>query len=195
MDRIGMTLEIELGCTGGEEDGVDNSHLDSNTFYTQPEHVNLAYEKLRKISHRFIIAASFGNVHGVYKPGNIVLTPKILKESQSYVSKKHNLPYNSLDFVFHGGSGSSSQEIKESIDYGVVKMNIDTDAQWATWQGILNYYKKNQDFLQNQLGNSQGKNQPNKKYYDPRVWLRNGQVNLVKHLENVFKKLNAVNVL
>jgi fructose-bisphosphate aldolase class II len=195
MSKIGMTLEIELGCTGGEEDGVDNSHMDASALYTQPEDVDYAYTELSKISPRFTIAASFGNVHGVYKPGNVVLTPTILRDSQEYVSKKHNLPHNSLNFVFHGGSGSSAQEIKDSVSYGVVKMNIDTDTQWATWDGILQYYKANEAYLQGQLGNPKGEDQPNKKYYDPRVWLRAAQTSMITRLEQAFKELNAVDVL
>ncbi|PHG89655.1 class II fructose-bisphosphate aldolase [Escherichia coli] len=193
--KIGMTLEIELGCTGGEEDGVDNSHMDASALYTQPEDVDYAYTELSKISPRFTIAASFGNVHGVYKPGNVVLTPTILRDSQEYVSKKHNLPHNSLNFVFHGGSGSTAQEIKDSVSYGVVKMNIDTDTQWATWEGVLNYYKANEAYLQGQLGNPKGEDQPNKKYYDPRVWLRAGQTSMIARLEKAFQELNAIDVL
>ena len=195
MSKIGMTLEIELGCTGGEEDGVDNSHMDASALYTQPEDVDYAYTELSKISPRFTIAASFGNVHGVYKPGNVVLTPTILRDSQEYVSKKHNLPHNSLNFVFHGGSGSTAQEIKDSVSYGVVKMNIDTDTQWATWEGVLNYYKANEAYLQSQLGNPKGEDQPNKKYYDPRVWLRAGQTSMIARLEKAFQELNAIDVL
>lgn len=195
MAKMGMTTEIELGCTGGEEDGVDNSHMDASALYTQPEDVDYAYTELSKISPRFTIAASFGNVHGVYKPGNVVLTPTILRDSQEYVSKKHNLPHNSLNFVFHGGSGSSAQEIKDSVSYGVVKMNIDTDTQWATWDGILQYYKANEAYLQGQLGNPKGEDQPNKKYYDPRVWLRAAQTSMVTRLEQAFKELNAIDVL
>ena len=195
MSKIGMTLEIELGCPGGEEDGVDNSHMDASALYTQPEDVDYAYTELSKISPRFTIAASFGNVHGVYKPGNVVLTPTILRDSQEYVSKKHNLPHNSLNFVFHGGSGSTAQEIKDSVSYGVVKMNIDTDTQWATWEGVLNYYKANEAYLQGQLGNPKGEDQPNKKYYDPRVWLRAGQTSMIARLEKAFQELNAIDVL
>lgn len=194
MAKIDMTLEIELGCTGGEEDGVDNSHMDASALYTQPEDVNYAYEKLNAISPRFTIAASFGNVHGVYKPGNVKLTPTILRDSQKYVCEKHGLPHNALDFVFHGGSGSSAAEIEESISYGVIKMNIDTDTQWATWDGILQYYKKNEGYLQAQLGNPEGADKPNKKYYDPRVWLRSAQASMVVRLEQAFKELNAVDV-
>ena len=195
MDKIGMTLEIELGVTGGEEDGVDNSGVDSSALYTQPEDVAYAYEQLIKISPRFTIAASFGNVHGVYKPGNVKLTPKILDNSQKYVSEKFGLSVNTLDFVFHGGSGSSEAEIKESIEYGVVKMNIDTDTQWANWQGVLNYYVDNKDYLQTQLGNPDGDDKPNKKYYDPRVWLRKGEESMVERLLQAFRELNAVDVL
>ncbi|WP_108651704.1 class II fructose-bisphosphate aldolase [Dongshaea marina] len=195
MAKLGMTLEIELGCTGGEEDGVDNSHLDSSSLYTQPEDVAYAYEKLNAISHRFIIAASFGNVHGVYKPGNVELTPKILDDSQKYVSEKFGIPANSLNFVFHGGSGSTPEEISESIGYGVVKMNIDTDTQWACWEGIMNYYKENEAYLQGQLGNPEGADKPNKKYYDPRVWLRQGQTSMIARLEQAYKELNAIDVL
>ena len=193
--ELGIVLEIEIGVVGGEEDGVDNSHMDASALYTQPEDVDYAYTELSKISPRFTIAASFGNVHGVYKPGNVVLTPTILRDSQEYVSKKHNLPHNSLNFVFHGGSGSSAQEIKDSVSYGVVKMNIDTDTQWATWDGILQYYKTNEAYLQGQLGNPKGEDQPNKKYYDPRVWLRAAQTSMITRLEQAFKELNAVDVL
>ena len=191
----GMSLEAEVGSIGGEEDGVDNSHMDASALYTQPEDVDYAYTELSKISPRFTIAASFGNVHGVYKPGNVVLTPTILRDSQEYVSKKHNLPHNSLNFVFHGGSGSTAQEIKDSVSYGVVKMNIDTDTQWATWEGVLNYYKANEAYLQGQLGNPKGEDQPNKKYYDPRVWLRAGQTSMIARLEKAFQELNAIDVL
>ena len=195
MSKIGMTLEIELGCTGGEEDGVDNTSMDSSLLYTQPEDVAYAYEKLSAISDMFTIAASFGNVHGVYKPGNVKLTPKILDNSQKYVSEKFGLPAKSLDFVFHGGSGSSAAEIKESISYGVIKMNIDTDTQWATWLGVMDYYKAKQDYLQGQIGNPEGDDKPNKKYYDPRVWLREGQNQMIARLEQAFTELNALNVL
>ena len=195
MKAIGMTLELELGCTGGEEDGVDNSHMDSSALYTQPEDVAYAYERLSEISSRFTIAASFGNVHGVYKPGNVKLTPKILDNSQKYVSEKFGLPEKSLNFVFHGGSGSTPEEIAEAVRYGVIKMNIDTDTQWANWQGILKYYKANEAYLQGQLGNPEGPDSPNKKYYDPRVWLRKGEESLIARLELAFKELNAVDLL
>ncbi len=195
MAKMGMTLEIELGCTGGEEDGVDNSQMDQSALYTQPEDVAYAYEALSKISNRFTIAASFGNVHGVYKPGNVKLTPSILANSQKFVSEKYGIAHNTLDFVFHGGSGSSAAEIKESIDYGVIKMNIDTDTQWATWAGVMDYYKQNEAYLQGQIGNPDGDDKPNKKYYDPRVWLRAGQLGMVARLEQAFQELNAVNSL
>ena len=195
MAKMGMTLELELGCTGGEEDGVDNSHMDQSALYTQPEDVAYAYERLNAISPRFTIAASFGNVHGVYKPGNVKLTPSILDASQKYVSEKFGVPAKTLNFVFHGGSGSTEAEIKESVSYGVIKMNIDTDTQWATWEGILGYYKDKEAYLQGQLGNPEGVDSPNKKYYDPRVWLRKGQDTMIARLEQAFKELNAVNVL
>lgn len=193
MSRMGMTLEIELGCTGGEEDGVDNSHMDASALYTQPEDVAYAYEKLSQISDKFIIAASFGNVHGVYKPGNVVLTPEILKNSQAYVSEKFGLEHNSLNFVFHGGSGSEPEKIAESLTYGVVKMNIDTDTQWACWNGVLEYYKGKTDYLQGQIGNPDGDDKPNKKHYDPRVWLRKAEESMVQRLEQCFAELNCLN--
>ena len=195
MSKMGMTLEIELGITGGEEDGVDNSDVDSSKLYTQPEEVAYAYEELMKVSPRFTIAASFGNVHGVYKPGNVKLTPKILKNSQEYVQNKFNTNANPVDFVFHGGSGSTLEEIREAIGYGVIKMNIDTDTQWATWEGIMNFYKKNEAYLQGQIGNPDGDDKPNKKYYDPRVWQRSGEEGMVTRLEQAFQELNAVNTL
>lgn len=195
MAAMNMTLEIELGVTGGEEDGIDNSELDASLLYTQPEEVAYAYEELSKISHRFTIAASFGNVHGVYKPGNVKLTPTILRDSQQYVAEKYNVAANELTFVFHGGSGSSAAEIKESISYGVVKMNIDTDTQWATWEGVMAYYKQNEPYLQGQIGNPEGQDSPNKKYYDPRVWQRAGEVAMAARLEQAFADLNAVNTL
>ena len=195
MSKIGITLEMELGITGGEEDGVDNTDVDDSKFYTQPEEVAYAYEELSKISNRFTIAAAFGNVHGVYKPGNVKLTPKILKNSQEYVSKKFNLPENHIDFVFHGGSGSSVEEIREAIGYGVIKMNIDTDMQYAYMEGIRDYFKKNSDYLQSQIGNPDGDDLPNKKYYDPRRWIREGEKTFVERLKKAFKDLNNVNTL
>ncbi len=195
MSKMNMTLEIELGCTGGEEDGVDNSDMDQSMLYTQPKEVAYAYEELSKVSHRFTIAASFGNVHGVYKPGNVKLTPTILRDSQKYVSEHYGLPENSLNFVFHGGSGSSPEEIAESISYGVIKMNIDTDTQWASWEGVMNYYKEHEAYLQGQIGNPTGEDAPNKKYYDPRVWQRAAQVSMVKRIVKAFEDLNALNLL
>lgn len=195
MSKMDMTLEIELGVTGGEEDGVDNTGMDSSLLYTQPEDVAYAYEKLSAISSRFTIAASFGNVHGVYKPGNVKLTPKILENSQKYCSEKFGLSANSLDFVFHGGSGSSQEEIQESISYGVIKMNIDTDTQWAAWSGIREYYEDKKGYLQSQIGNPDGEDSPNKKYYDPRVWLRKGQESMIERLKQAFNDLNATNSL
>ncbi|MDD5698871.1 MAG: class II fructose-bisphosphate aldolase [Victivallaceae bacterium] len=192
MSKIGMTLEIELGCTGGEEDGVDNSHLGASALYTQPEDVAYAYEKLSAISPRFTIAASFGNVHGVYKPGNVVLTPKILDNSQKYIEEHLHTGKKPVNFVFHGGSGSSPAEIAEAISYGVIKMNIDTDTQWATWSGVLEFYKTNEAYLQGQLGNPQGPDKPNKKFYDPRVWLRKGQESMVARVVKAFEELNCV---
>jgi fructose-bisphosphate aldolase class II len=195
MSKMGMTLEIELGVTGGEEDGVDNSGLDHSMLYTQPEDVAYAYTHLSKISHRFTIAASFGNVHGVYKPGNVKLTPTILRDSQAYVSENFKVPANTLNFVFHGGSGSTPEEIAESISYGVIKMNIDTDTQWAYWDGIRQFYIKNEGYLQGQIGNPEGDDKPNKKFYDPRVWVRAAQVSMVTRLEQAFADLNATNSL
>ncbi len=195
MEKMGMTLEIELGCTGGEEDGVDNSHMDQSELYTSPEDVAYAYEKLSAISPRFTIAASFGNVHGVYKPGNVVLTPTILRDSQAFCAEKFGIAANALNFVFHGGSGSTQAEIEESISYGVIKMNIDTDTQWANWDGVRRYEAENRDYLQGQIGNPTGEDAPNKKYYDPRVWLRAGQSSMVARLEQAFKDLNAIDVL
>lgn len=192
MSKLGMTLEIELGCTGGEEDGVDNTGMDNSLLYTQPEDVNFAYEELSKISPNFTIAASFGNVHGVYKPGNVKLTPKILDNSQKYISAKHGLGEKPIDFVFHGGSGSSLEEIREAITYGVIKMNIDTDTQWATWDGIRIYEAKNRAYLQGQIGNPEGEDKPNKKYYDPRVWLRKGQESMIERLKVAFNDLNNI---
>ena len=195
MSKIGMTLEIELGITGGEEDGVDNSDVDSSKLYTQPEEVAFAYEELSKISPRFTIAAAFGNVHGVYKPGNVKLTPKILHNSQVYVQEKFNTEANPVDFVFHGGSGSTVEEIREGISYGVIKMNIDTDLQFAFTEGIRDYVVKNVDYLKTQIGNPEGEEVPNKKYYDPRKWIREGEVTFNTRLEQAFKDLNNVNTL
>lgn len=193
MSKIGMTLEIELGVTGGEEDGVDNTNIDNSLLYTQPEDVAYAYEKLSAISDNFTIAASFGNVHGVYKPGNVVLTPAILDNSQKYIQEKFNTTSTKpVNFVFHGGSGSTLEEIREAISYGVIKMNIDTDTQWATWEGVKEYYEKYKGYLQGQIGNPEGDDKPNKKYYDPRKWLRDGQKTLVNRVKVAFEDLNAI---
>jgi len=195
MDKMGMTLEIELGITGGEEDGVDNTGVDSSKLYTQPEEVAYAYEELMKISPRFTIAAAFGNVHGVYKPGNVVLKPVILKNSQDYIQSKFQTGPNPVDFVFHGGSGSTLEEIREAIGYGIIKMNIDTDLQFAFTEGVRDYVLKNQDYLKTQIGNPEGDDKPNKKYYDPRKWLRDGELTFIKRLEQSFSDLNNVNTL
>ncbi|HLV14009.1 MAG TPA: class II fructose-bisphosphate aldolase [Xanthomarina sp.] len=195
MSKMGMTLEIELGITGGEEDGVDNTDVDDSKLYTQPAEVAYAYEELSKISNQFTIAAAFGNVHGVYKPGNVKLTPKILKNSQEFVSKKFGVGHNHIDFVFHGGSGSSVEEIREAISYGVIKMNIDTDMQYAFTSGVRDYMKEKEAYLQSQIGNPDGDDVPNKKYYDPRVWLRKGEDSFVKRLKKAFEDLNNVNTL
>ena len=195
MSKIGMTLEIELGITGGEEDGVDNSDVDDSKLYTQPEEVAYAYEELIKVSNKFTIAAAFGNVHGVYKPGNVKLTPKILKNSQEFISKKFNLENNIIDFVFHGGSGSTVQEIREGISYGVIKMNIDTDLQYAYMTGVRNYFDKNSEFLKTQIGNPESQDSPNKKYYDPRKWVREAELTFIDRLKQAFKDLNNLNTL
>jgi fructose-bisphosphate aldolase class II len=195
MAKIGMTLEIELGVTGGEEDGVDNSDVDSSKLYTQPEEVAYAYEELLKISPNFTIAAAFGNVHGVYKPGNVKLEPKILRNSQEFIKQKFGTGDLPVNFVFHGGSGSSREEIREAIEYGAIKMNIDTDMQWSTWEGILKYYKEKEGYLQTQLGNPDGADSPNKKYYDPRVWLRKGEETMIARLKLAFDDLNCINQL
>lgn len=195
MAKMEMTLEIELGITGGEEDGVDNSDVDVSKLYTQPEEVAFAYEELMKVSDQFTVAAAFGNVHGVYKPGNVKLTPKILKNSQEYISKKYNVPANTVDFVFHGGSGSTVEEIREAIGYGVIKMNIDTDLQYAFTEGIRDYMNDKIDYLKTQIGNPDGADQPNKKHYDPRKWLRMGEETFKQRLVKAFEDLNNIDTL
>ncbi|MFU8895654.1 MAG: class II fructose-bisphosphate aldolase [Gammaproteobacteria bacterium] len=192
MAPLGMALEIELGVTGGEEDGVDNTNIDNSALYTQPEDVEYAYKTLSAISPNFTIAASFGNVHGVYKPGNVMLTPEILKNSQEHVRATHETGPKPVSFVFHGGSGSEKDKIAEAISYGVVKMNIDTDTQWATWAGVKNYYEAKRDYLQGQIGNPDGADKPNKKHYDPRVWLREGEKAMVERLKEAFADLNCI---
>ena len=195
MDKLGMTLEIELGVTGGEEDGVDNTGLDTSLLYTQPEEVAYAYEELSKVSDRFTVAASFGNVHGVYKPGNVKLRPDILKNSQEYLEKNQQAKEKPVYFVFHGGSGSSQEDIREAISYGVIKMNIDTDTQWAFWDGVRAYEAEKHSYLQTQIGNPEGEDKPNKKFYDPRAWLRKGEEAMIARLQKAFEDLNAVNSL
>ncbi len=195
MSKMGMTLEIELGITGGEEDGVDNTDVDSSKLYTQPEEVAFAYEELSKVSDQFTIAAAFGNVHGVYKPGNVKLTPKILKNSQEYITEKYGVEENHIDFVFHGGSGSTVEEIREAIGYGVIKMNIDTDLQYAFAEGVRDYIQEHKDYLATQIGNPDGDDVPNKKYYDPRKWLREGEITFKNRLKKAFEDLNNVNSL
>ncbi len=195
MAKMGMTLEIELGVTGGEEDGVDNSDVHSSKLYTQPEDVAYSYEELSKISHRFTVAAAFGNVHGVYKPGNVKLQPVILHNSQEFVKSKFGITAEKpINFVFHGGSGSTQEEIREAISYGAIKMNIDTDMQWAFWEGIKDYYKAKEGYLQGQIGNPEGEDSPNKKYYDPRVWLRKAEETFVSRLKIAFADLNCIDV-
>ena len=193
MAPLGMGIEIELGVTGGEEDGVDNSDVENDKLYTQPQHVAYAYEELSKVGRLFSVAAAFGNVHGVYSPGNVQLRPEILKNSQDYIATQYKTGEKPVYFVFHGGSGSPQHQIREAISYGAIKMNIDTDMQWAMWDGVLNYYKKNEAYLQAQLGNPEGAEKPNKKYYDPRVWLRKGQESFIKRLEVAFEDLNCIN--
>jgi len=193
MKPLGMSIEIELGVTGGEEDGVDNSDLENEKLYTQPEHVAYSYSELNKVGKLFTVAAAFGNVHGVYKPGNVELRPEILNNSQVFIQEKMNTGPKPVYFVFHGGSGSPQHQIREAIGYGAIKMNLDTDLQWAFWEGVLNFYKKNEAYLQAQLGNPDVPDSPNKKYYDPRVWLRKGEDNFVKRLESAFDDLNCIN--
>lgn len=195
MSKMGMTLEIELGITGGEEDGVDNTDVDSSKLYTQPSEVAYAYEELMKVSPRFTVAAAFGNVHGVYKPGNVKLTPIILKNSQDFIQENYNTGHNPIDFVFHGGSGSTLEEIREGISYGVIKMNIDTDLQYAFTEGVRDYVLDKKDYLASQIGNPDGADQPNKKYYDPRKWVREGELTFISRLEKAFADLNNVNSL
>ncbi len=193
MHKMGITLELELGVTGGEEDGVDNTDIDNSMLYTQPEEVAYAYENMKKVGDNFTVAAAFGNVHGVYKSGNVKLTPKILKNSQDHIQRKHGTKKNPVNFVFHGGSGSSREEIREAIGYGAIKMNIDTDMQWAFWDGIRNYSEVNTGYLKSQIGNPEGTDKPNKKFYDPRVWLREGEKSLVQRLKTAFEDLNCLN--
>ncbi len=195
MSKIGMTLEIELGVTGGEEDGVDNTDVDASRLYTQPDEVAYAYEQLKQVSDRFTVAAAFGNVHGVYKPGNVQLRPRILHDSQQHVQQKFDTAERPINFVFHGGSGSSVEEIREAISYGVIKMNIDTDTQWAYWDGVLKFYGEREGYLQGQIGNPEGDDKPNKKFYDPRVWIRKAEETMMARLERAFDDLQNVGTL
>ncbi|MGC6429328.1 MAG: class II fructose-bisphosphate aldolase [Flavobacteriales bacterium] len=195
MSKMDMTLEIELGITGGEEDGVDNTHVDNSKLYTQPEEVAYAYEELMKVSDQFTIAAAFGNVHGVYKPGNVDLQPKILKNSQEFIQNKYGTESNPVNFVFHGGSGSSTEDIREAIGYGVIKMNLDTDFQYAFNSGVRDYMFDKKDYINSQIGNPDGDDIPNKKYYDPRVWLRKGEEAFKARLTKAFEDLNNINTL
>ncbi len=192
MNKMSITLEIELGVTGGEEDGVDNSDVDSSKLYTQPEEVAYAYEHMKKVSHRFTVAAAFGNVHGVYKPGNVKLQPVILNNSQKFIQEKYSTVEKPIHFVFHGGSGSTREEIREAISYGAIKMNIDTDMQWAYTEGIRDYMANKSAYLQAQIGNPEGADKPNKKFYDPRVWLREGEKTFVNRLKMAFEDLNCI---
>ena len=193
MKPLGMAIEIELGVTGGEEDGVDNSGVENDKLYTQPEHVAYAYTELSKVGTLFSVAAAFGNVHGVYSPGNVELRPVILKNSQDFIEKNLKTKPKPVYFVFHGGSGSRRHRSREAIGYGAIKMNIDTDLQWAFWEGVQKYYKKNEGYLQGQLGNPEGAEKPNKKYYDPRVWLRKGEESFINRLQTAFEDLNCIN--
>ncbi len=190
MSKINMTLEIELGVTGGEEDGVDNSDIDNSKLYTQPSEVLAAYDKLNPVGH-FTCAASFGNTHGVYKPGNVKLTPVILKNSQAEIKKQRSTSDNPVDFVFHGGSGSSKEEIREAVSYGVVKMNIDTDTQWAFTSPIKKYMDQNDGYLHSQIGNPEGDDKPNKKQIDPRAWTHLGEKGMAARLVQAFEDLGA----
>ncbi|HVY31258.1 MAG TPA: class II fructose-bisphosphate aldolase [Polyangiaceae bacterium] len=191
MNKLAMTLEIELGVTGGEEDGVDNSDVDSSRLYTQPADVLAAYDALNSVG-KFTVAASFGNTHGVYKPGNVKLRPEILKNSQVHIHKERKTSTDQpLDFVFHGGSGSTPEEIKEAVSYGVVKMNIDTDTQWAFTHPIKKYMDEKSAYLQGQLGNPEGADKPNKKQIDPRSWVHLGEKGMAARLVEAFKDLNS----
>jgi fructose-bisphosphate aldolase class II len=193
MKPLGMAIEIELGVTGGEEDGVDNSDVENSKLYTQPEDVAYSYKELSKVGNLFTVAAAFGNVHGVYKPGNVELRPEILHNSQVYIEKELGTGPKPVWFVFHGGSGSPQKQIREAIGYGAIKMNIDTDLQWAVWDGVLENYKKHEAYLQGQLGNPEGDDKPNKNHYDPRNWLRKGEESFSKRLEVAFEDLNCIN--
>jgi fructose-bisphosphate aldolase class II len=197
MAKINCLLEFELGVTGGEEDGVDNTDIDSSRLYTQPEEVFYAYEQLSSVPNAaFTCAASFGNVHGVYAPGNVELKPVILHNTQEYIKEKLGVEDDKpMFFVFHGGSGSSVEDIRYAITAGVIKMNIDTDTQWAFWDGIRSYEAEHHDYLQGQIGNPEGADKPNKKYYDPRMSLRSAEETMAARLIKAAEDLNCVNVL
>lgn len=197
MAKIDMLLEMELGITGGEEDGVDNSDVDSSRLYTQPEEVWQVYEALNSVPNSmFTVAAAFGNVHGVYAPGNVDLKPEILHNTQKFISEKlGGDDKKPVSFVFHGGSGSSVEDIRYAIEAGTIKMNIDTDTQWAFWDGVNQYQKKNVDYLQAQIGNPEGAEKPNKKYYDPRMSLRSGEEAMAARLVKAMEDLKCIDVL
>jgi len=197
MAKCNILLEMELGVTGGEEDGVDNSDVDSSKLYTQPDEVYEVYKALSAVEGgKFTIAAAFGNVHGVYSPGNVQLTPEILHNCQKYIKEKEGLDTDKpCSFVFHGGSGSSREDIRYAIEAGTIKMNIDTDTQWAFWDGMRDYESTNRPYLQAQIGNPDGDDKPNKKYYDPRMPLRSGEEFMAKRLCEAAEDLNCVNVL
>merc|ERR1719454_989812 len=197
MAKSDLLLEMELGITGGEEDGVDNSDVDSSKLYTQPEEVWEVYEALSKVPNgKFTVAAAFGNVHGVYSPGNVRLEPQILHNTQKFISEKlGGDDKKPVYFVFHGGSGSSTEDIQYAIEAGTIKMNIDTDTQWSFWDDIREYEAKNHDYLQQQIGNPDGADKPNKKYYDPRMCLRSAEEATVERLGKAMEDLKCVNVL
>jgi fructose-bisphosphate aldolase class II len=191
MARMKMVLEVELGVTGGEEDGVDNSGVEHSKLYTHPEDVLAVYDALGKIGH-FTVAASFGNTHGVYAPGNVKLKPTILRDSQNHIQKARSTGEKPVNFVFHGGSGSSHEEIREAVSYGVVKMNIDTDTQWAFLHPIKQYMDEKSAYLQGQIGNPEGPDRPNKKYIDPRAWLHLGEKGVTARLVEACRDLGAL---
>jgi len=195
MSKVDLLLEMELGVTGGEEDGVDNSDVDNSLLYTQPEEVWEVYKALSEVPNgMFTIAAAFGNVHGVYAPGNVKLTPEILHNSQKFIKEKLGTDNDKpVFFVFHGGSGSSREEIRYAIEAGTIKMNIDTDTQWSYWDGLRSYEAEFHDYLQAQIGNPEGETKPNKKYYDPRMPMRRAEEFTAKRLSQAMDDLNSVN--
>jgi len=191
MTKLNIWLEMEIGITGGEEDGVDNTGVDNSSLYTQPEDIYDVYNSLSKVSPNFSIAAAFGNVHGVYKPGNVKLRPEILGNHQKHVSEKTGKD-KPLFLVFHGGSGSTKEEIHTAVQNGVVKMNVDTDTQFAYLVGMRDFFKKKEGYLQTQVGNPEGPDKPNKKYYDPRVWVREGEKTLTERVKEACTDLGNV---